>query len=304
MDFLHSDEVKRQLREAVLILPGVADWPEMRQLWQEATEQERPDWHLPVLVLQAMTRGVAPNIPQVMAAVGCVQLSIILVDDLLDEDPRGAYMKWGVGAAANLAVAFQAAAAMLVTEPAAQHILAGMGLATAVGQMASLSPQPALAAYWQLIKAKSTPFYAGTLALGAAVFAPDDTVLQQQMSQLGALIGVIVQIRDDIFDAMESPASPDWQRPSGNLLLLYGLLTEDAEFARLLEKVQADEEDRAILDAAQTCLINLGAVAYAIEAAAERQTKALDLLTTMKLPDASPLLRLVNDQMLSLDQLL
>jgi hypothetical protein len=82
------------------------------------------------------------------------------------------------------------------------------------------------------------------------------------------------------------------------------LLTEDAEFARLLEKVQADEEDRAILDAAQTCLINLGAVAYAIEAAAERQTKALDLLTTMKLPDASPLLRLVNDQMLSLDQLL
>jgi len=124
------------------------------------------------------------------------------------------------------------------------------------------------------------------------------------MTQLGALVGEIVQIRDDIFDAMESPASPDWQRPSGNLLLLYGLLTEDAEFARLLGQVQAEEEDTTTLDAAQICLINLGAVAYAIEAAAERQATALALLDTVKLPDSSPLLRLVNDQMLSLDQLL
>jgi hypothetical protein len=103
---------------------------------------------------------------------------------------------------------------------------------------------------------------------------------------------------------MESPASPDWQRPSGNLLLLYGLLTEDAEFARLLKRVQADEEDTALLDAAQNHLINLGAVAYALEAATERQTAALALLEKMRLPNPAPLLQLVNEQMLGLDQLI
>jgi len=121
---------------------------------------------LPVLVMQAMARGAVPDIAQVMAAVGCVQLSIILVDDLLDEDPRGAYVKWGAGTAANLAVAFQSAAAQLVTNPVAQHILAGMGLATAAGQMASLAPQPGLAAYWRLVKAKSTPFLCRDIGLG------------------------------------------------------------------------------------------------------------------------------------------
>lgn len=303
MNFFHSDEIRQQLREVVLSLPRVANWPELVQLWQEATAQERPDWHLPLTVLQSMALGESPHVPRVMAAVGCVQLSIILVDDLLDEDPRGAYVKWGVGVAANLAVAFQAAAAQLITDPTAQHILGEMGLATAVGQMASLSPEPNLERYWQLVEAKSTPFYAGSLALGAAVFAPNDMKLRQQMFKLGALVGEIVQIRDDIFDAMESPASPDWQRPSGNLLLLYGLLTEDVEFARLLGRVQAEENDTNLLDAAQTCLINLGAVAYAIEAAAERQAAALALLDTVELPDSSPLLRLVNDQMISLDQL-
>jgi geranylgeranyl pyrophosphate synthase len=304
VDNLQSDAVKQQLREVVLTLPGVANWPEMAQLWREATEQDRPDWQLPVLAMQAMSMDTFPEVTRVMAAVGCLQLSIILVDDMLDEDPRGAYVKWGGGTAANLAVAFQAAATQLVTNPVAQHILAEIGLKTAVGQRLSLSPQPDLAAYWQLVAAKSTPFYAGSLALGAAIFAANDAILRQQMYQVGALVGEIVQIRDDIFDAMESPASPDWQRPSGNLLLLYGLLTEDAEFARLLKRVQADEEDTALLDAAQNHLINLGAVAYALEAATERQTAALALLEKMRLPNPAPLLQLVNEQMLGLDQLI
>lgn len=298
-----DEATKQQVIEAVIDLPTVANWPEMVDLWQQAVAESRPDWRLPILVAQALGQADSPLVPKVMAAIGCLQLSIILADDLLDDDPRGAQVQWGPGPAANMAVAFQAAAAQLLAEPEAQHILGEIGLATAVGQMASLSPQPDLDAYWQLVTAKSTPFYAGALALGAAVFAPQDEQLRQQMHQLGTLVGELVQIQDDVLDAMMSPANPDWQRPSGNLLLLYGLLTEDEEFANLLAQVQADSTNTSALNQAQTTLIELGAIAYAVEAAKQRQSRFLSLLDDMNLSDKSAMLALVNDQTVRLYQL-
>ena len=49
-----------------------------------------------------------------VAAIACLQISIILVDDILDDDPRGAYHRLGAGRAANLGLAFQAAALKLL----------------------------------------------------------------------------------------------------------------------------------------------------------------------------------------------
>ena len=44
----------------------------------------------------------------------CLQLSIMLVDDILDDDPRGFQIDKGPGWAANLALALQSAAVRLV----------------------------------------------------------------------------------------------------------------------------------------------------------------------------------------------
>jgi geranylgeranyl pyrophosphate synthase len=67
------------------------------------------DWQLPVLACSA----VGGNIEQVItavAAIACLQISIILVDDLLDADPRGEHHRVGALATANLAIAFHALA--------------------------------------------------------------------------------------------------------------------------------------------------------------------------------------------------
>ena len=69
-------------------------------------------WKLPVIACQAAGESPEKAIPA-SAALACAQLSIILVDDMLDDDPRGEYRRIGYGNASNFANAFQAAQDLL-----------------------------------------------------------------------------------------------------------------------------------------------------------------------------------------------
>ncbi len=60
------------------------------------------DWCLPILACTAIGGNAERAIP-VAAAIGCIQVSIILIDDLLDKDPRGEYHTIGEAEAANSA---------------------------------------------------------------------------------------------------------------------------------------------------------------------------------------------------------
>jgi hypothetical protein len=71
-----------------------------------------------------------------------MQISIMLLDDMLDDDPRGEHLRRGYGATANLALAFQAVAFRLVNQLPINHSqqaaitasVARLALATALGQ--------------------------------------------------------------------------------------------------------------------------------------------------------------------------
>jgi hypothetical protein len=68
-------------------------------LKRSATGRPR-DWHLPVIACQAVDGS--------SEAQCCAQLSIVLINDMLDDDSRDEFLRRGSGRAANLAIAFQA----------------------------------------------------------------------------------------------------------------------------------------------------------------------------------------------------
>jgi geranylgeranyl pyrophosphate synthase len=218
-----------------------------------------------------------------------------VVDDMLDDDPRGDYHRLGNGPTANLALAFQAAAFALIKSaplPAAQRAdlsawLAHIGLGTALGQYHDAHNAGDEAAYWQVLHGKSAPFYGAALALGAVAggAGPD---LVEGLNQLGILIGETAQLYDDLSDALYAPARPDWQRGRNNLPILYALTAKYPERERF-EALLPDVADAATLHAAQQILLSCGAISYCALHAARRYRAAQTLLSKLPLADPEPL---------------
>ena len=92
----------------LLTLPGFDSWHEMRMILERFASTRPRDWKLPLIACQSIGKPTEKAIPA-SAALACAQISIILVDDMLDDDPRGEYRRIGNGRASNFASAFQAA---------------------------------------------------------------------------------------------------------------------------------------------------------------------------------------------------
>ncbi len=84
----------QDIQGALECLPETTTWPEISRLFAEQDASLRTDWQLPMLACQAVGGDPAAAIPAA-AAVACLQSSIILVDDMLDADPRGSYHSLG-----------------------------------------------------------------------------------------------------------------------------------------------------------------------------------------------------------------
>ncbi|MGQ0600715.1 MAG: polyprenyl synthetase family protein, partial [Anaerolineales bacterium] len=154
------------LEDELTSLPEAAEWPEMAGIFRRTGNEPRLDWDLPGLACRAV--GGEDSLAAVSgAAIACLQISIILVDDILDDDPRGEYRKIGSGRAANLALGFQAAAFRLIErasvtptqKAAAIGCLAWAAQATALGQELDVQNLRGEDNYWKVVRAKSTPFY-------------------------------------------------------------------------------------------------------------------------------------------------
>ena len=115
--------------EYLLDLPIFSTWRGLESILRRSASDHSRAWQLPIIACQAVGESPDKAIPA-SAALACSQLSIILVDDMLDEDPRGEYHYIGAGQAANYAIAFQAAGL--------DALLAGRGNST-VGYEALIS---------------------------------------------------------------------------------------------------------------------------------------------------------------------
>ena len=111
------NQIEATLRQLFLQLPNSQTWPLLNEIWHKATEPEqlRMAWRLPLLSCEAVGGELKTAVFGV-AAIGCMQLSIIFVDDVLDDDVNGVHQRYGAGVAANLAVALQGTAVTLLQQ--------------------------------------------------------------------------------------------------------------------------------------------------------------------------------------------
>jgi geranylgeranyl pyrophosphate synthase len=109
------------------------------------------------------------------------------------------------------------------------------------------------------------------------------------------LNGEIIQIYDDLVDALQKPANPDWKQGRNNLAILYALTADYPErerFRALLPQIDNPEA----LQAAQRILIRGGAASYCAYHIVRRYQAALRLLASTPLTDPTPLRDLLAHQ--------
>lgn len=258
-------------------------WPEMNMMLQRAASRRPRDWQLPIIICQAVGESPANAVPA-SGAVACAQISIILVDDMLDDDPRGEYHRTGDGRAANLALAFQAASMdALIQSQASSSIrlealrsLNKMMLTTAHGQALDIQNPVDEASYWRVVETKSAPFYGCAFHLGA-LLAEASNDIAGSIEQLGRLYGEMIQIHDDLNDTMAVPANPDWLQKRNPLPILFARIVEHPDRVRFMELYQNISEEGALQEA-QAILIRCGAVSYCVDQLLRRHQRAEQIL--------------------------
>ena len=270
--------------------PIFDSWHEMGNILRHAASNRPRDWELPVIACQAVSGPHQKAIPA-SASLACAQISIILVDDMLDKEPGGEYHRIGNGRAANLAVAFQAAGvaalmksgASIKVRDEALKSLNQMMLATASGQELDIQNPADETSYWQVVENKSAPFYGCAFHLGA-LFGDATEAAANGLKRLGELYGEMIQIHDDLNDTMAVPANPDWLQGRKPLPILFAQTVEHPDRERFMQLHQNVANGDALREA-QDILIRCGAVSYCVDQLLRRYQAAQNTLDKIPLPN-------------------
>ena len=100
---------------------------------------------------------------------------------------------------------------------------------------------------------------------------------------------------DDLVDAFQTPANPDWQQGRNNLPLLYARTASHPARARFIDLLPRASEAQALRQA-QQILIDSGAVSYCVYQLIRRQQEAKTLLDSLSPPNPDPLADLLARQ--------
>jgi len=298
-----------KMKQRVLAVPEVAAWPQMAEMVGRATHEAwRSLWDYPFIACRAVG-GREEAVLSAAAAIFCSLASVHLVDDMLDDDPAGDYHRLGVGNTANLALAFQAAGHLVLDDPALdgavraeiQALFARTSLATAYGQNLDMRQMRTEEDYWETVEAKTPPLFGAAFYLGARLGGANAEVASQ-LAQLGGLIGLFIQVSDDLGDSLKTPAGADWIRRFNNLAILYALTADHPE-REDFDRASANATDPESLAAAQKILLRSGAVSYCALKLIELSRQARGLLDRIPLHDPAPIEHLLGVQMEPLDRL-
>ncbi len=278
--------------------PTTHDWPELQVACKRALSRRPVAWHFPVKACEAVGSLSAAAVPAI-AAISCAHMAIMLVDDILDEDPRGAYRKLGAGRAANLAAGLYGLGLdVLIASCCSQaelgaSLLASMILRTAYGQDLDVHNPQSEEGYWAVARAKSSPYFAGALGIGA-IFGGAGAATVEHMRRFGGIYGEMMQIHDDLNDCLASPANIDWKQGRSPLPMLFAQIVDHPDRQRFIElRPQVDDLEK--LEEAQSILIRCGAISYSVRELMLRHAMADSLVNEMKLVNAEPLKQLLEE---------
>lgn len=288
---------------------NVTTWAELVQTIQRIAQNKPRDWHLPIATCLAVG-GSQPQALPAIAILANLQASIILVDDMLDNDPRGQYHTLGHGVTANLALALQATAHQIIAQSqlsannqlTLHNAISHMMHQTAQGQALDVQTITTEEAYWDMVRLKSAPFYGMAFYIGAVVGnAPAGTA--NQILQLGQLFGEMIQIHDDLEDTMSIPANPDWTENRAPLPILFAQTVPHPDRDHFIHLRQQLPNPLA-LARAQQILLECGAISYCLHQLQQRHTQALTLLNSLDIPAPHHITSLINDMSRPIDTLI
>jgi len=272
----------------LLTIPVIQNWPELRMLLTQAATREPKHWQLPVRACEAMGQPGDQAIPAV-AAIACAQISILLIDDMLDEDPRGEYHRVGPAKTANYAAAFQATGLEALLQNKWRPALSlrtvqninRMILTLTLGQHLDVQASIDETIYWKIVEYKSASFFGTAFYLGAMLGGASRTTAGR-LEQIGRLYGEMIQIHDDLNDTMSVPAGPDWLQGRSPLPILFAKVVEHPERARFLELCDEITDENALREA-QDILVRCGAVSYCVDQLLGRYQSAREIIQTVGL---------------------
>ncbi len=289
---IYTDVAQQARREAAVI-----HWPDFVSVVERAVSNRPPHWQLPLRACQAAGGAVEAAGPPAVA-LAYLHIAIILIDDLLDEDPRGEQYRSSPGAAANLASAFQAAGLDCIERSSLgaarrQTILSclnAMLLETAKGQYLDARNPTTEEAYWQVVQSKSAPFFGAALQAGglAAGLEPNAAA---SLGRLGRIYGEMIQLHDDLTDCLADPPNPDWLTGRMPLPFLYAQSVDHPEREQFIG-LRREVADPQALAEAQEILLRCGAISYGLHHLLLRSHQAEEALSQLDLPDPQPLVRL------------
>jgi geranylgeranyl pyrophosphate synthase len=298
------------IKQRVRAVAEVAAWPHMLQLMERVGHRESLSvWDYPAAACAAVGGEAEAALPAA-AAVFCSLISIHLVDDMLDDDPKGDYRRIGAGRAANLGLAFQAAGHLALddagvhprTRAALHASFARMSIATAFGQDMDSRELRSEEEYWRTVGTKTPPLFGAAFRMGALLGgAPEPTA--DALEGFGGELGRFVQVSDDLGDALEIPAKADWGRRPNNLPILYAMTADHPARERFLE-LSARPDDPEALAEAQKILLRSGAVSYCVFKMVEIAEEAKRLLAGITLRDTAPVERIFGAHLRPLHRML
>ncbi len=269
-------------------IPMINAWPEMQDLFQRVASGRPRHWLLPLRACETVGGCAEQSVPA-LVAVACSHIGIVLVDDMLDADPRGEHLRVGAPAVANMASALQSAALAVIARSEmdsdakliALESLNEMFLATAMGQYWDVkSIVMDESSYWRNARAKSSPFFGTTLQMGALMGGASVNVAAQ-IKELGSLYGEMIQVHDDLNDTMAVPANPDWTEGRSPLPILFARIVDHPARARFEEIYPYAGSSPKILEEAQEILIQCGAVSYCVYQLLSRYETAMGILSSL-----------------------
>jgi geranylgeranyl pyrophosphate synthase len=285
--------------QLLLDRPEAQRWGDLEQAFERAKQHLPVAWHFPVRACEAVG-GRPEQAAPVVAAITCAHMAIMLVDDMLDEDPRGAYHTMGTGKAANLTVGLNAVGiSVLLSEKnclereQAASALNQMIQRTAAGQNMDVMNLQTEEGYWAVTRAKSSPYFETALYVGA-LFGGATPEIAEQVKGFGTLYGDIMQIHDDLNDSLAVPANVDWLAGRSPLPLLFAQIVDHPQRDRFAE-LRSRVEDPIALEEAQGILVSCGAISYCVDVLMKRHEQATELVNNIELENPSALIGLLDE---------
>jgi geranylgeranyl diphosphate synthase type I len=300
-------DIYHQIEAYLFDNPSISEWPEIRSLVSKITHRKPRQWALPGLACEAVG-GTREQAVAGMAAIACFHVSIMLVDDMLDNDPRGEFQRLGHPGTANLAAAFQALGletifrsklGPLIKLTIVESLNAGI-LQTAIGQNLDALKRYDEETYWRVTRLKSSPFFGAALRTGALIGGAS-AGLAEKMDHLGRIYGESIQIHDDLNDALEVPANPDWLQGQPSLPLLYAQIVNHPDRERFLELRQHITEADNLAEA-QSILVHCGAISYCFDRIVHQYHAAQAILKDLPIQNGTVLEGLFRELILPIQE--